>query len=91
MISDAEIKQEIGRKLRELRKKAGYGSHEDFALEHHIPRVSYFKCERGSTNITLNTLLELLSIHQISLGEFFQDFKSIPDIPRSIKQKRNKA
>ncbi len=91
MQSDTEIKKKIGQKLRKLRKEKGFTSHESFALEYHLPRVSYFKHESGAANMTLNALLELLSIHQISLEEFFAGFDAVPDIPEQTKEKRRKS
>lgn len=91
MKSDSEIKREIGAKLRKLRKeKAGYSSHEDFALDKKLARVQYFRFERGQNNFTIDSLLELLHIHQISLEEFFSGMSEIPDLPMKIRRKREK-
>lgn len=55
----------------ELRKKKGYTSHEDFAFDHDIPRVQYWRIEKGKTNLTLKSLIRLLSIHKLTVEEFF--------------------
>ncbi len=55
----------------ELRKKKGYTSHEDFAFDHDIPRVQYWRIEKGKTNLTLKSLIRLLSIHKMTVEEFF--------------------
>lgn len=55
----------------EMRKKRGYTSHEDFAFDHDIPRVQYWRIEKGKTNLTLKSLIKLLSIHKMTVEEFF--------------------
>jgi len=57
----------------ELRKKKGYTSHEDFALDHDIPRVQYWRIENGKTNLTLKSLVRLLSVHKLTMEEFFSN------------------
>lgn len=48
-----------------------YSSAEIFAYEHDLNRVSYWRMEKGC-NITLASLLRILDIHDLSLGEFFK-------------------
>lgn len=60
----------IGKLIKQLRIEMGYSSAEIFAYEKNINRISYWRIEKGS-NITLNSLLKILDIHQISLSEFF--------------------
>ena len=62
----------IANKIKELRIKKGYTSHENFAWDHNLNRVQYWRIEKGS-NITLKTLITILDIHQISLSDFFKD------------------
>ena len=62
--------EEIGRRIKELRVKKGYKSAEIFAYEHNLNRVSYWRMEKGC-NITMSSLLKILDIHRISLGDFF--------------------
>lgn len=64
----------IGDKLRDLRKKAGYKSYENFAFDNELNRVQYGRMERGA-NITVASLLKVLDIHKISLEEFFNGLK----------------
>ena len=64
--------RQIGNKLTELRKRKGYTSHESFAYDYDIPRMHYWRIENGKTNLTLRSLMRLLSIHKLSLEEFFQ-------------------
>jgi len=66
-----DLQERIGLKLMELRKKKGYTSHEDFAFDHDIPRVQYWRIEKGKTNLTLKSLIRLLSIHKMTVEEFF--------------------
>lgn len=65
------LQKRIGLKLTELRKKKGYTSHEDFALDHDIPRVQYWRIEKGRTNLTIKSLVRLLAIHKLTVEEFF--------------------
>lgn len=71
----SNLLKRIGRKLKELRKKKGYTSHEDFAFDHDIPRVQYWRLEKGQANLTMKSLVKLLAIHKLSVEEFFQTLK----------------
>ena len=62
---------EIGSKLLELRKKKGYTSSETFALDHDLPRVQYWRIEKGKANVTFKSLMRILAIHNLTLEEFF--------------------
>ncbi len=62
----------IGERIKELRVKAGYTSYETFAQDKGIDRKNYWRLEKGS-NFTLNTLIRICNIHNISLKEFFKD------------------
>jgi len=64
----------IAEKLRELRKEAGYTSHENFAWDNQLSRVQYWRMETG-TNFTIDSLLRLLDIHKITLEDFFEGIK----------------
>lgn len=64
----------IGKQIKQLRIEMGYSSAEIFAYEKNINRISYWRMEKGS-NITLNSLLKIMDIHQISLSEFFKRVK----------------
>lgn len=65
--------EDIGKKLQELRKKNGYTSAENFAYDHDLPRVHYWRIEKGKVNITIKSLHKLLSIHKLSIEEFFSE------------------
>jgi transcriptional regulator with XRE-family HTH domain len=67
--------QEIGHKLVDLRKKKGYSSHESFAYDFDLPRVQYWRMEKGKSNLTIKSLLRILTIHNLSLKEFFNSLQ----------------
>ncbi len=64
----------VAKRLKELRIEKGYSSYEVFAWENDIPRIQYWRMEKG-TNFTIKTLLRILDVHKISLSEFFMDLK----------------
>ncbi len=64
----------IAEKIKRLRMKAGYKSSETFAFDHDLPRVQYWRMEKG-TNFTIKGFLKILDIHKISLKEFFEDIE----------------
>lgn len=64
----------ISKKLQKLRKDAGYTSYENFALEKELPRVQYWRMEKG-TNFQFKSLLQILDAHEITLEEFFKGIK----------------
>lgn len=63
--------QNIGGKIKELRIKKGYSSHETFCYDFNLSRMQYWRIETGKTNMTLKSLIRILNIHKISLEEFF--------------------
>jgi transcriptional regulator with XRE-family HTH domain len=63
--------ERIGAKLTEMRKQKGYSSHEDFAYDYDLPRVQYWRIEKGKANLTIRSLYKILSIHKVSVEEFF--------------------
>lgn len=64
----------IASKLKKIRIEKGYTSYENFAYQNDLPRVQYWRMEKG-TNFTIKNLLKILEIHQMSLEEFFsKDF-----------------
>ncbi|MCF6295455.1 MAG: XRE family transcriptional regulator [Flavobacteriaceae bacterium] len=65
----------IAKKIRQLRIEKGYVSNEFFAWEHNIPRVQYWRMEKG-TNFTIKTFLRILDAHEMTLEDFFKDFES---------------
>lgn len=67
-----KIKQ-IANKLEKIRIEKGYTSYENFAIDHGISRMQYWRMEKG-TNFTFESLLRILEAHNMSLSEFFEDF-----------------
>lgn len=67
---DPRIKK-IAQKLEQIRKEKGYTSYENFAIEHGISRMQYWRMEKG-TNFTFESFLKILDAHKMSLEEFFQ-------------------
>lgn len=61
----------LGKRLKELRKDAGYTSQETFAYDADIPRALYGKYEKGA-NITIDSLHRILKFHKITFKEFFK-------------------
>lgn len=70
-----QLVERIAQKLVELRKKKGYSSYESFAFDHDIPRMQYWRIEKGKTNITLKSLVKILAIHKLTVEEFFADLR----------------
>ena len=70
----AVYQKKIGNRLKELRLKAGYASSESFAYENDISRTQFGKYEAGG-NIQISTLIKILNSLDVSLAEFFKDFK----------------
>jgi len=62
----------IANKIKQLRIEKGYVSYEFFAWEHNIPRVQYWRMEKG-TNFTIRTLLRILDAHEMTLEDFFKE------------------
>jgi hypothetical protein len=63
--------ENIGGKLSELRLQMGYDTIKNFAEDHQLPLIQYWRIEKGKSNLTINTLMTLLSIHQVTLQDFF--------------------
>lgn len=62
----------IAEKIKKLRINKGYSSAETFSYDYDLPRVQYWRLEKG-TNFTITNLLKILDIHEISMKEFFKD------------------
>jgi transcriptional regulator with XRE-family HTH domain len=74
----ASILERIGWKLTDLRKKKGYKSHETFSYDFNIPRMQYWRMENGKTNLTIKSLLKILTVHKMSVEEFFKQLPKDP-------------
>ena len=69
------VLEEIGKKLRDLRKTKGYSGADSFAYDHDLPRVHYWRMEKGKANITIKSLQRILAIHDMTVEEFFREIK----------------
>jgi hypothetical protein len=65
------ILEAIGKKLIQLRIQKGYKSHVTFAEDFDLPRVQYWRMEKGKANFTLKSLSRVLAIHGLSLEKLF--------------------
>lgn len=65
----------IGKKLLDLRRKKGYTSHAEFASDFGLPRIQYWRMEKGKANVTLKSLGKVLHIHGLTLEEFFMQIR----------------
>lgn len=70
--NELDILIKIGNKLRQLRIEKGYTSYETFAFDFDIPRMQYWRMEKGKTNVTIKSLKKVLDIHGISFKDFFE-------------------
>jgi transcriptional regulator with XRE-family HTH domain len=69
--------KEIGHRLTELRKQKNYTSHETFANDYQLPRIQYWRLEKGKANFTMKTLITVLRIHDLTVEQFFLwDYKT---------------
>jgi hypothetical protein len=68
--------ERVGQKLIELRIQKGYKSHETFALDHDLPRVQYWRLEKGRVNFTLRSLHRVLSIHKVTIEDFLANLNN---------------
>jgi hypothetical protein len=62
----------IAERVKSLRKEAGYSSYETFANDHDLDRKQYWRVEAGA-NITIKTLIKILTIHKKDLSAFFKE------------------
>jgi transcriptional regulator with XRE-family HTH domain len=62
---------DVGTKLTELREKKGYATIKEFVTRYDLPEIQYWRIEKGKANITVKSLVKILSIHKISPREFF--------------------
>lgn len=64
--------ENLGKRIRGLRKAQGFTNAEIFAYEHGISRSQYARYERGE-DLRFSTLIKLLTAFGISLNEFFNE------------------
>lgn len=64
--------ENLGNRLKAIRKKAGYTSAEKFAYKNDINRAQYGKYEVGA-DLRFSSLVKILNALDISLAEFFSE------------------
>jgi transcriptional regulator with XRE-family HTH domain len=69
---EKELYSLLGKRITQLRKKAGYTSQETFAYDAEIPRALYGRYEKGA-NLTISSLYRIIKYHEISFEEFFKN------------------
>lgn len=74
--------QQIAKKLKEMRIAEGYTSYENFTIDKGLPRVQYWRMEKG-TNFQFESLIKILDAHKVSLSEFFSEFDQIEEPRRN--------
>jgi transcriptional regulator with XRE-family HTH domain len=62
---------DIGSRLAQMREKKGYTTIKEFVTRYDLPEIQYWRMEKGKANITLKSLVKVLSIHKVSLADFF--------------------
>jgi hypothetical protein len=65
---------QVAAKIKSLRIEKGYTSYEVFAWENDLPRMQYWRMEKG-TNFSFTSLLKILDVHRITLKDFFDDIE----------------
>jgi hypothetical protein len=61
----------IGAAFKYLREQKGFDTLTTFAIKYNLPPNQYWKIENGKANVTVKTMLKILSIHNKSLDQFF--------------------
>lgn len=64
--------ENLGKRIRQLRKAAGFSGHDKFAYKHDISRTQYANYERGA-DMHFSTLMNLLEFLEISPADFFSE------------------
>lgn len=62
----------LGNRLKTIRKQKGYTNYELFAYEHGLNRVQYGRYENGA-NISFKTLVKIVAAFDMTLAEFFAE------------------
>ena len=62
---------ELGAKLSDLREQKGFHTLKEFVEKYQLPEVQYWRMEKGKVNLTIKSLVKILSIHKMTLDDFF--------------------
>jgi len=60
----------LGKRIKEVRKEKGYVNYEQFAFDNELPRAQYGRYEKGH-DLRFSSLIKVLKAMNISLKEFF--------------------
>jgi transcriptional regulator with XRE-family HTH domain len=66
----AQQLENLGKRLKDIRKGKGYSNYEQFAFDNEIPRAQYGRYEKGH-DLRFSSLLKVLKAMDISLKDFF--------------------
>jgi DNA-binding transcriptional regulator YiaG len=69
--SNEQVYAKIGKRIKDLRLKAGYSNAEKFAFENEITRSQYAMWEKGQ-DMKISSLLRITRAHDITINEFFE-------------------
>lgn len=64
--------QQLGVRIKAIRKAKGYSSYEKFANAHEISRMQYWRYEKGE-DLRFSSLVKLVSAFDMTLEEFFAE------------------
>lgn len=64
--------ENLGNRLKQVRKEKGYTNYEHFAYQNGFNRVQYGRYENGA-NISFKTLVKILDAFDMTLEEFFSE------------------
>lgn len=67
-----EYLQKLGKRIKELRIKAGYTSYEFFAYDHNISRAQWGRYENGQ-DLKFSSLVKIIEAFKMTLSEFFKE------------------
>ena len=62
--------ENLGKRLKKLRKAKGYGNYEQFAYENNIPRAQYGRYEKGN-DLRFSSLVKVVRALGVTMEEFF--------------------
>lgn len=63
---------QLAARIRQLRKRAGFTSYEDFANDRELPKSQYGRYEKGQ-NMTYTSLVKIAKVFDMSLEQFFSE------------------
>jgi len=66
----AQQLENLGERLKEIRREKGYTNYEQFTFDNEIPRAQYGRYEKGH-DLRFSSLLKVLKAMDISLKDFF--------------------